>query len=240
MTEIDWQTTTTGAYDMQRYIRAKASSRKLQLLLCAACRLVLDHLPADRIRPILAGVELYAEGLATLDEFRDVQSAAQLLSQDAIGESDQQTPRAAALRALRAVVSNPLDDALHRIIVWVESAAAREAGGGLARAARGRRHAELCHLFREVFGNPFVSRRVVPSWMQPADRSSPGWLIRVSETAKGLAAGIQRDQAFDRFPLLADALEEEGCTDDELLLHLRIPAPHVRGCWALDLVLGKS
>ena len=41
-------------------------------------------------------------------------------------------------------------------------------------------------------------------------------------------------------PVLADALEEAGCSDDELLGHLRGPGPHVRGCWALDLILGKQ
>jgi hypothetical protein len=41
-------------------------------------------------------------------------------------------------------------------------------------------------------------------------------------------------------PLLADALEDAGCTDAELLVHLRSPGPHVRGCWGLDLVLGKA
>ena len=68
----------------------------------------------------------------------------------------------------------------------------------------------------------------------------PGWMIRVSETAKGLADGVQADQAFERLPILADALEEAGCTDTDLLAHLREPGLHVRGCWALDLVLGKG
>ena len=43
-----------------------------------------------------------------------------------------------------------------------------------------------------------------------------------------------------RLAVLSDALEEVGCTDTALLSHLRSPGPHVRGCWALDLVLGKS
>jgi hypothetical protein len=43
-----------------------------------------------------------------------------------------------------------------------------------------------------------------------------------------------------RMGVLADALEEAGCTDDGLLSHLRSPGPHFRGCWALDLVLGKQ
>jgi len=55
-----------------------------------------------------------------------------------------------------------------------------------------------------------------------------------------LATSIYEQRAFHRLPLLADALEDAGCTDAELLGHLRGPGPHVRGCWALDLVLGKS
>jgi hypothetical protein len=55
-----------------------------------------------------------------------------------------------------------------------------------------------------------------------------------------LATSIYVSHAFDRIPLLADALEDAGCTDAELLGHLRGPGPHVRGCWAVDVVLGKE
>jgi hypothetical protein len=44
----------------------------------------------------------------------------------------------------------------------------------------------------------------------------------------------------DRLAVLADALEDAGCADPDLLAHLRGPGPHVRGCWALDLVLGNG
>jgi hypothetical protein len=54
-----------------------------------------------------------------------------------------------------------------------------------------------------------------------------------------LARGIYHERAFDRLPVLADALEEAGCTDETLLGHLRGPGPHVLGCWAVDLILGK-
>ena len=54
-----------------------------------------------------------------------------------------------------------------------------------------------------------------------------------------LAHAIYNDRAFDRLPVLADALEAAGCDNQEILNHCRGPGPHVRGCWALDLVLGK-
>jgi hypothetical protein len=44
----------------------------------------------------------------------------------------------------------------------------------------------------------------------------------------------------DPFAILADALEEAGCTDAAILSHLRGPGPHVRGCWVVDLLLGKE
>ena len=55
-----------------------------------------------------------------------------------------------------------------------------------------------------------------------------------------LAASVYEEQAFDRLPILADALEEAGCDDAELLAHLRGPGPHARGCWPLDTLLGKG
>jgi hypothetical protein len=55
-----------------------------------------------------------------------------------------------------------------------------------------------------------------------------------------LARGIYDDRAFDRLPILADALIDAGCDDEAILGHCRGPGPHVRGCWVADLVLGKE
>jgi hypothetical protein len=55
-----------------------------------------------------------------------------------------------------------------------------------------------------------------------------------------LAQAIYNDRAFARLLILADALEEAGCTNEEILVHLRGPGPHVRGCWPLDLLLDKE
>jgi hypothetical protein len=57
---------------------------------------------------------------------------------------------------------------------------------------------------------------------------------------KNLAQAAYDHRAFGRLPLLSDALEDAGCTDHDLLRHLRGLGPHVRGCWAVDLVLGKE
>ena len=54
-----------------------------------------------------------------------------------------------------------------------------------------------------------------------------------------LAQGIYDDLEGERMPVLGDALEEAGCEDEVILEHCRQPGTHVRGCWVLDLVLGK-
>jgi hypothetical protein len=81
-------------------------------------------------------------------------------------------------------------------------------------------------LVRDVFGNPFRSVLLPRAW-QTSD-------------VLGLAEGAYATRSFDHLPILADALEDAGCDDAALLGHLRGPGPHVRGCWALDLILGKS
>jgi hypothetical protein len=68
----------------------------------------------------------------------------------------------------------------------------------------------------------------------------PGCLACDGGVVPKLATAIYAGRTFDELPVLADALEDAGCTDAELLGHLRSPGPHVRGCWAVDLVLGKS
>jgi len=59
-------------------------------------------------------------------------------------------------------------------------------------------------------------------------------------TVPRIAEGIYQERAFDRLPILADALLDAGCEDEDLMHHCRSAGPHVRGCWAVDLVLGKE
>jgi hypothetical protein len=83
---------------------------------------------------------------------------------------------------------------------------------------------------RDLFGNPF----------RPAPALDPAWLAWNGGTVRKMSQLIYDDRAYDRLPVLADALEDAGRADAELLVHLRGPGPHVRGCWAVDLILGKE
>src|SRR5205807_9968252 len=93
------------------------------------------------------------------------------------------------------------------------------------RTAQADGEAILCDLLRCVIGNPFRPASVAPAWRTPS--------------VMALACAAYEDRRFEDLPLLADALEEAGCTDAAILAHCRGPGPHVRGCWALDLILSK-
>ena len=85
---------------------------------------------------------------------------------------------------------------------------------------------EFASLIHDVMGNPFRPITLDPVWR--------------TSTVLTLADGIYADRAFDRLPILADALQDAGCENADVLEHCRGPGPHVRGCWVVDLVLGKS
>ncbi len=82
---------------------------------------------------------------------------------------------------------------------------------------------------RDIFGNPFVTHSINPQWLAWNDR-----------TVARMALKAYKERDFSDMPILADALEEAGCTDSEILGHLRGPGSHVRGCWVVDLLLGKK
>jgi hypothetical protein len=105
----------------------------------------------------------------------------------------------------------------------------RKFAGAMYTASRSRPNptAEFARLLREVFGNPFRPVSFNPAWR--------------TDTAVSLARGMYDSRNFGAMPILADALQDVGCEDEQILNHCRdATAPHVRGCWVCDLVLGKN
>jgi hypothetical protein len=105
----------------------------------------------------------------------------------------------------------------------------------------------LAALMREQFGDPFRKARWVGSRLR--DKIDPRhpdlllvreWLTWEAGIVLGLAQAIDEERAWDRMPILADALEDAGCAEPSLLEHLRQGGAHARGCWALDLLLGRE
>ena len=82
------------------------------------------------------------------------------------------------------------------------------------------------HLLRDIFGNPFRPVAFDPNWR--------------TSTVVSIAQGLYDTRDFSAMPILADALEDAGCDHADILDHCRGTGPHVRGCWVVDLVLGKT
>ncbi|OAI50769.1 hypothetical protein AYO44_17525 [Planctomycetaceae bacterium SCGC AG-212-F19] len=83
-----------------------------------------------------------------------------------------------------------------------------------------------CHLLRDIFVSLFHAVTIERLWL--------------TSNVVALAETIYDERAFERMPILADALEDAGCTNAEVLNHCRSGGEHVRGCWVVDLVLGKG
>jgi hypothetical protein len=101
--------------------------------------------------------------------------------------------------------------------IWTAGATERVSRMAAERAAQ-------AALIRCLVGNPFRPSAVDPRWL--------------TSDVTDLARGIYAERAFDRLPILADALQDAGCGDEEVLSHCRGDTPHARGCWVVDSVLG--
>jgi hypothetical protein len=216
---------------MLRVLRGKASERKIRLFEVACCRRIWQLLPDGRSRQAIEVAESFADAQATEEELETAADAAWSVwdadreRASAEGKWDRgspdlpYTPSAAAYN-----VATPLG--------WWGGAPAFVAPHEITREATansGMEGAEQAVLLRDIFGNPFRPVAVDPSWLA----WNGGIVVK-------LAQAVYDERAFDRLPMLADALEEAACHDAGILTHCRGPGPHVRGCWVVDLVLGKT
>lgn len=219
MTEAEWLTCTNPT-PMLEVLRDRTSDRKLRLFTCACGRFVGHLLTDSRSKEALAVAERFADGLASKVEMEAVLQPAC----DAAGEASRYalspadgTPLpswAAAWVIAKAVIatSDRVEAAFFGAVDGVR----------FAGTALGKPPTALLH---DIFGNPFRPVTIDPTWL--------------TSTVVSLAHGIYEQRAFDRLPILADALQDAGCDSEDVLNHCRGPGEHVRGCWVLDLILGK-
>jgi hypothetical protein len=199
----------------------EVSDRKLRLFACACCRRVWHLAPHDDSRGAVEAAERFADGGGTAADLRDVYlPAAQVFYGLREG-------RQADREAARADCSAAAKSGWTAANLSGEWSLAAEVAGGV-NAGPGR-----ADLLRDLFGNPFCPVAVSPSWQTPQVVA----LAQAAYEERELPAGTLDTT---RLAVLADALEEAGCDQADLLAHLRGPGPHVRGCWALDLLLGKE
>jgi hypothetical protein len=211
MTEAEWRACST-VDRMLEYVPYTVSKRKWTLLAAAFCRRIWPLLTHERSRQAVDTAERWADGLVGSRELnRAGKAAAPYVIQPG---AETLAASAAHMTALRGK-----DNA--RIAASC-AAGATEAAGGSADVER--KH--QCAIIRDILGYPYRTITI--------DHSS------LSLTVTSLAEAIYTDRAFDRLPILADALEDAGCTNADILEHCRGPGPHVRGCWVVDLLLAKE
>lgn len=238
MTEVEWLRG-DSPLPLLDFVAPQASGRKVRLVLTAICGRMLDGTPPERrlfrgyyagsfhqLERALATVEQFADGLVGADELaaarRDAHDAEYVPASVDYGGETELFREVAAVEAAAADDPDPAWVILHcgRAI---ESRPPPVRGGGAARRADEERWQAA--IVRDVFGNPFRPVTFDSKWR--------------TETGGSLATGIYAEKAFDRLPILADALEDAGCDDADVLAHCRVPGPHVRGCWVTDLVLNR-
>ena len=223
MTAAEWKGCDDPA-PMLDHLGPAAPHRKVRLLCVSCCRRLDDLLNHPDARRALDVAERWADGACGAGERKVARRAAQAAAEQASRASlaDNRTFSDSAAFAVKQSLHKGRPPAFH---ICYAAAEARSKYTGAAA-----RHAEQlaqCGLIRDIFGNPFRPIAFNPAW-------------RTSDVVL-LASGTYAERAFDRMPILADALQDAGCDSDDLLTHLRdANATHVRGCWALDLVLGKE
>ena len=239
MTDQEWLQCTDPT-SMLEFLHGKISDRKLRLLATGCCRRVWHLLTDERSRKAVEIGEKYADGEANSQErerayqlayeaFLPIASAAGWYRPthgtpaDVLFVVDQHASYAVvpATMAIATVEANvgegDINGSINPFLTSGSDDPASEAIGDRL-------------LLLDIFFNPF----------RPLPRIVSAWLTWNGGTVVKIAQGIYDDRAFHQMPILADALEDAGCDNEDILNHCRSAEPHVKGCWVVDLLLGKE
>jgi hypothetical protein len=228
MTEAEW----LACKDPQELLRVlmdekRSSVRKWHLFACACARRIWHMLKDERIRTVLEMGEQLADGLIPEKDIHDAWDT--WLKDPAFFNGDDEEVAAFAASGISARWY--FDDAQEYSVC----AASGFQQGMIDRAdpvASGELRVQE-QLLRCVVGNPFQQSQLAATSLTPAITA----LAQSAYADRHLSSGHLDPTVL---AILADALEDAGCTNAEALGHLRSPGPHVRGCWAVDLALGKE
>jgi hypothetical protein len=230
MTEQEWLTCTDPT-PMLELLRGKPSERKLRLFAVACCRRIWHLLIDKRSREAVEVAERYADGRATDEELETASDVAR-----AVWDADMERASTEGKWDRRSDL--PYYDAsaaAYNVAIplgWWGAAPAFVAPYETARDVSAdpvREGSAQCILLRELFGNPFRPITLDLSWFS----WNEGTILK-------LAQAIYDSRSFTDMPILADALEEAGCDNADILTHCRQSGEHLRGCWVVDLLLGKE
>jgi hypothetical protein len=238
MTEQEWLAC-TDPQKMLEFLRGKASERKLRLFACACCRIIWHLLTDARSQQAVGVAERFADGLTSFEQLHiahEDAGVAARIAHDATFLPDDDTNEYPSSAATYASDDLRFWDMHHAAGVCASDtewavAVAIDVKGYRGPNPRFIVREAQASLFHDLFGTSlFRSQSAV----------SPDILNWNDATVQKIAQAIYDERAFDRMPILADALEESGCTDADILAHCRQPGEHVRGCWVVDLILGKE
>jgi hypothetical protein len=234
VTEAEWLAC-TDPRTMLEVLGGKTSDRKSRLFVVACCRRISSFMTDNRSQTAVDVAEGFADGLANRRERKAAIEAALAAMKDADAAARKASAAGgekrwgsfnAAFTALIAVSRGGYDP-------WDAANAAGYAVELLVGTPKDGEHVAQAALVLDIFGNPFRPVSIDPAWQTPTVVA----LAQAAYDNRTLPAGTFEPA---RLAVLADALEEAGCDNADLLGHLRGPGPHVRGCWAVDLLLGKG
>jgi hypothetical protein len=205
-----------------------AGARRLRLFGAACCRRFWTYLHDERLREALAVAESYADGAGTeRDRIRAMRLARRALRDaqlDRLGFAAVCCARAVYRQTFRQPAPHAARVDTYRLTRLV----AREAGEAVPEATD-EIHRFHSAVLRCIFGYPYR-----------AAEADPAWLLWNEGSVARMAEGVYQERAFDRLPILADALEDAGCDHSDVLAHCRAGTDHARGCWVVDLLLHKT
>jgi len=225
---------------MLELVRGMASDRKLRLFAVACCRLIWDWIPHSASREAIEVAERFADGKASWQELLAARRGA-----DPSRKEEQDTSIASAWACAwaaaqlsawqtandvaRLAAMTPRPAAWFRISRLPRpSQEIREESKSACQQMQRAQLASQAVVLRDLF-HPFRQSRPLP-------RAVLTWN---DDSILHLAQSIYNERSFSQLSILADALLDAGCGDEDLIGHCRTHGPHFRGCWALDLILGK-
>ena len=228
MTEAEWKVC-SDPIAMLDLILGEAGERKLRLFAVACCHSVGNLLNDEHFHRAVELAERHADGLAREKEINAVRNSSRS-TYPVLLESPIDAARStveACVRAARIAAWEPL---LFPKQFPEDTGAASsdqfEGAAAVADTAGKRESSAQAVLLRDIFGNPFRPVTFDPTWITP--------------NTVALAKSVYLCRAFDRMGILGDALRDAGCDDAGILDHCGSQTEHVRGCWVVDSVLGRT
>ncbi|AMV29304.1 hypothetical protein VT84_33220 [Gemmata sp. SH-PL17] len=202
-----------------KFAANKVSERKIRLFTVGSCRLIWTLITKKPYRVAVEVAEAFADGEAT----KKALTAARIAARTTVAAEKKYAKLQVAAACLDTVNANVVSGAFGASVDVPSAALYRGTDDWDYDATK----LTILALLRDVVGPlPFRKVTVKPAWR--------------TSTAVALASQMYEARDFSAMPILGDALQDAGCDNDEVLDHCRGPGPHVRGCWVVDLVLGKE